>query len=124
MGGGCTSKAALMFLVLGMAVLPSTLATNYVVGDSAGWNLGVDFVAWVSSKTFKVQDTLHFEFTSPHTVAVVDQSAYLTCDASHPIINDVSGSFTFTLTATGVYSFISAWDGDCNAGLSMQLVVA
>ncbi|KAK4390235.1 hypothetical protein Sango_2086800 [Sesamum angolense] len=101
MGGGCTSKAALMFLVLSMAVLPSTLATNYVVGDSAD-----------------------FEFTSPHTVAVVDQSAYLTCDASHPIVNDVSGSFTFTVTATGVYSFISAWEGDCNAGLSMQLVVA
>ncbi|KAL0361580.1 UNVERIFIED_CONTAM: hypothetical protein Sradi_3842500 [Sesamum radiatum] len=58
MEGGSTTKTALMFLVLSVAVLPSTLATNYVVGDSAGWNLGVDFAAWVSSKTFHVQDTL------------------------------------------------------------------
>ncbi|KAK4428470.1 hypothetical protein Salat_1146600 [Sesamum alatum] len=118
------SKFALMFLVLSMAVLPSTLATNYVVGGNLGWNLGVDFAAWLASKSFHVGDTLHFDFTSPHTVAVVDQSAYLSCDASHPISNDVSGSFTFTLSSSGVYSFISAWAGDCDAGLKMQVVVS
>ncbi|KAL2243776.1 UNVERIFIED_CONTAM: hypothetical protein Sindi_0495600, partial [Sesamum indicum] len=58
MGGCCASKVALMFLVLSVGVLPTTLATDYEVGDSAGWALGVDFEAWVSSKTFHVQDTL------------------------------------------------------------------
>ncbi|KAL0439799.1 UNVERIFIED_CONTAM: hypothetical protein Slati_2462900 [Sesamum latifolium] len=117
------SKFVLMFLILSVAVLPSTLATDYVVCDNLGWNLGVDILAWLNLKTFHVQDTFHFYFTSPHTVALVDEAAYLTCDCSHPIINDVSGNFSFTFTKSGTYWFTSSAAGDCAASLKMQVTV-
>jgi hypothetical protein len=45
------------FLVLLLA-FPSVFATDFTVGDSSGWNLGVDYTTWPSGKTFKVGDNL------------------------------------------------------------------
>lgn len=64
-----------------------------------------------------------FYFKSPRTVAVVDEAGYLRCDASGAQINDVSGSFSYTFTKSGIVSFISAGAGDCAAGLKMQFLV-
>ena len=42
-----------------MMVLPfNCLATDYTVGDSAQWNLGVNYKSWTSGKTFVVGDKL------------------------------------------------------------------
>lgn len=43
--------------ILGVA-LPSTLATQWIVGDTQGWGLSVDYTTWASGKTFLVGDTL------------------------------------------------------------------
>jgi hypothetical protein len=41
------------------ALLPATAsAADYKVGDDSGWDLGVDYDAWASGKTFNVGDTL------------------------------------------------------------------
>lgn len=45
------------FLVLVLA-FPYVFGTDYTVGDSSGWALGVDYATWVSGKTFKVGDNL------------------------------------------------------------------
>ncbi|KAF6158824.1 hypothetical protein GIB67_012467 [Kingdonia uniflora] len=37
---------------------PAVYATEFTVGDKAGWNTGVDYGAWSTGKTFKVGDTL------------------------------------------------------------------
>jgi len=44
------------FLAINMA-LP-TLATFYIVGDSLGWQIGVEYSTWTSDKTFIVGDSL------------------------------------------------------------------
>lgn len=44
------------FLAINMA-LP-TLATFYTVGDSLGWQIGVEYSKWTSEKTFVVGDSL------------------------------------------------------------------
>ena len=33
-------------------------ATTFIVGDDQGWTIGVDYIAWVRGKTFKVGDKL------------------------------------------------------------------
>lgn len=49
------------FVILGIAVilLPTiAMATEYIVGDDKGWNLGVDYQAWAKDKMFNVGDSL------------------------------------------------------------------
>ena len=45
-------------LILVLAAVPTVLAVTFQVGDTAGWNSGVDYTTWVSGKTFRVGDTL------------------------------------------------------------------
>ncbi|KAG8377358.1 hypothetical protein BUALT_Bualt08G0024800 [Buddleja alternifolia] len=117
-----SSKIVCLLLILSLA-LPGTLATKYEVCDNEGWTVGVNIAAWLLPKIIHVGDSFR-NFKSPHTVAVVDEIGYLTCDASKAEVNDVSGSFSFTFTKTGIYSFISAGAGDCLvAGLKMQVIV-
>lgn len=50
---------ATAFVMLLVAAAPAAYATQYVVGDSAGWtNFGTDYGTWASGKTFAVGDTL------------------------------------------------------------------
>lgn len=46
-----------LILVLYM-VMPISSATDYTVGDTSGWSLGVDYSTWTSGKTFVVGDSL------------------------------------------------------------------
>lgn len=52
------SKIAATSLLLVLAIVPAALAVTYTVGDTAQWNTGVDYTAWVKGKTFRVGDTL------------------------------------------------------------------
>ena len=46
-------------VAIAMMVLPfNCLATDYTVGDSAQWDLGVNYSTWASGKTFSVGDKL------------------------------------------------------------------
>ena len=47
------------FIMVGfVSLFVSALATEYNVGDSSGWNLGVDYATWASQYSFKLGDTL------------------------------------------------------------------
>lgn len=53
------------FVILGIAVilLPTiAMATEYIVGDYKGWNIGVDYQAWAKDKMFNVGDSLGMYF--------------------------------------------------------------
>ncbi|CAN1186159.1 Blue copper protein [Linum perenne] len=53
--------AKMVVVMIGVVVgvlVPTTLATQYVVGDGSGWNVGVDYKAWAEGKTFFVGDSL------------------------------------------------------------------
>jgi len=51
-----TSMIASFFVLL--LVFPYAFATDFTVGDTSGWDLGVDYTKWASGKTFKVGDNL------------------------------------------------------------------
>lgn len=39
-------------------MITSCVATDYTVGDWAGWTLGLDYNSWTAGKTFTVGDNL------------------------------------------------------------------
>jgi ABC-type sugar transport system substrate-binding protein len=61
-----TLLAALAAVVAMTALLPATAsAASYTVGDSSGWDLGIDYGAWADGKKFRVGDTLGTWYKQP-----------------------------------------------------------
>ncbi|WOK96239.1 stellacyanin-like [Canna indica] len=96
-------------------------STDYTVGDSKGWELGVDYSTWASDKKFAVGDKLVFNYGSPHNVEEVSSSDYASCSSSSPISTDTSGSFTVTLSATGKRYFICGVSTHCSSGMKLEV---
>ncbi|XWS14958.1 hypothetical protein CRYUN_Cryun35bG0053000 [Craigia yunnanensis] len=112
---------ACLLLVLCM-VVPS-LATVYTVGDTSGWTTGVDYSAWTNGKTFKVGDSLIFNYPTSHTVDEVSSSDYSTCTVSNAIATDNSGATTVALKTTGTHYFICGVMGHCGNGMKLAVKV-
>ncbi|KAJ0519740.1 putative Phytocyanin domain, cupredoxin [Helianthus annuus] len=73
----CNVAVAGLMVALSFMLLVSTKV--YIVGDSAGWALSVDYYTWASDKTFKVRDSLVFTYDGSHIVDLVSSSDYDTC---------------------------------------------
>ncbi|KAL7203917.1 hypothetical protein ACSBR2_017053 [Camellia fascicularis] len=114
--------AALMMILLIAA--PAAYATQYTVGDNAGWAQQVDYTAWVSGKTFRVGDTLLFTYASTHSVDVVSQSDYNSCNTANPITPYTGGSTVVNLNTTGSMYFICPTGGHCQSGMKLAVTVA
>jgi len=63
-----------LVLLAAAAAAPAS-ATDYVVGDSSGWNSGVDYTTWAKGKTFSVGDNLGKLVTSLNLGNVTHMSA-------------------------------------------------
>ncbi|KAF3787621.1 Blue copper protein [Nymphaea thermarum] len=98
-------------------------ATDYTVGDTSGWTLGVDYNNWVSGKTFQVGDRLVFTYGSTHTVDEVNQASYASCSSSSPISSATDGNTTITLNTAGTHYFICAISGHCQQNMKVQIPV-
>ncbi|XP_038996639.1 blue copper protein-like [Hibiscus syriacus] len=109
-------------LVVASMVVPS-LATVYTVGDTSGWTSGVDYGTWTKGKTFKVGDTLVFNYPTMHTVDEVSSSDYSTCTVGNAIRSDKSGATTVTLKTTGTIYFICGVPGHCTDGMKLAIKV-
>ncbi|XP_059290374.1 blue copper protein-like [Lycium ferocissimum] len=96
-------------LVVMMAVLGSTNAAVYQVGDS----------------NFQVGDTVVFNYNPQlHNVRQVDINDYNSCTDNNPIASYNSGSDSVTLETAGEYYFLSGVPRDCAAGLKFHLNIA
>ncbi|CAM8979190.1 unnamed protein product [Rhodiola kirilowii] len=111
-------------LVLALVVPLPSLATDYTVGDSAGWAIGTDYDTWAKDKTFKVGDNLVFKYSSGHTVDEVKSADYSSCTIGNSISTDSSGSTTISLKTTGDHYFICGITGHCSSGMKLSVKVA
>ncbi|XP_019174177.1 PREDICTED: blue copper protein-like [Ipomoea nil] len=111
-------------LILGMmlSAVPC-LSTVYTVGDTAGWALSVDYGTWSSAKTFKVGDSLVFNYPGGHTVDEVSPSDYQSCTVGNSISTDSSGATTIPLKTAGKHYFICSVMGHCSGGMKLVVTV-
>ncbi|KAL5860241.1 hypothetical protein ACOSQ4_001537 [Xanthoceras sorbifolium] len=100
------------------------------VGDSAGWTNtrsrddNVNYNKWALSKSFKVGDTLLFEYNPQiHNVMQVNRRDFLSCRPTDPMISSYStGKDLISLNAPGYYYFVGA--NHCEDGLKFEIRVS
>ncbi|KAK6257321.1 hypothetical protein QUC31_000780 [Theobroma cacao] len=110
-------------LVLVLCMVVPSLATDYTVGDTAGWSTGVDYSIWTQGKTFNVGDSLVFNYPTSHTVDEVSQSDYSTCTVGNAISTENTGATTITLKTAGTHYFICGVIGHCGNGMKLAVTV-
>ncbi|KAH7679660.1 Cupredoxins domain-containing protein [Dioscorea alata] len=119
------TRVCYIVVLLLVCCVSLVLSTDYTVGDTSGWNSGVDYSSWTSGKTFNVGDNLVFSYTSGvHTVAEVSSSDYDSCSSSNALTSDSSGSTTVALKAAGTRYFICSVPGHCSNGMKLSVTVA
>lgn len=116
---------AATLLMIMMVVLPyKCMATQYTVGDTQQWNLGVDYSTWASGKTFAVGDKLVFSYSALHSVMEVSKADYDACSTSNALKSYNGGSTTITLDSPGAKYFICGTGGHCSGGMKLGVTVA
>ncbi|EOA24750.1 hypothetical protein CARUB_v10018027mg [Capsella rubella] len=117
-----SNSVATLFLVLA-AVVPSILAVTFQVGDTAGWNSVVDYTTWASGKTFRVGDTLEFQYDPSHSVSVVDKAGFDGCDSTGETQSFSGGDTKINLTTVGTMYFLCPSPGHCLGGMKLAVSV-
>ncbi|KAG1347852.1 lamin-like protein [Cocos nucifera] len=117
------TATALLPLLLLFLTLATVSADKFTVGDSKGWNPGVNYTEWEKKhRPFHVGDWLVFYYQAGMAdVVQVDEVAYNKCDASNPITNYSKGrSYAFELNQTKMYYFICSY-GYCYQGMKVAI---
>ncbi|CAN7062267.1 unnamed protein product [Brassica oleracea var. botrytis] len=117
---GSTAAGALLLL---LAVVPAVFAVTYQVGDIGFWNSGVDYTDWVTGKTFRVGDTLEFQYGPSHSVAVVNKAGFDACDSTGATQTFSGGDTKIDLTTVGTMHFICPTPGHCQGGMKLAVTV-
>ncbi|KAM7268171.1 hypothetical protein ACFE04_010337 [Oxalis oulophora] len=88
-----------LFFTLILALFKTSLATDYIVGDSEGWTAmgGVDYQEWVSQKSFYVGDTIEFQYNNKFHNIVLEKAEH--------------------------YYFLCGYPGHCQAGQKLDILV-
>jgi len=115
------SMAMMMVLVFPYNCMAKT---NYTVGGSQQWNLGVNYATWATGKTFREGDSLIFKYTTVHDVLEVSKSAYDSCSTTNPTATNQGGSTTIVLASIGNRYFICGTAGHCAGGMKLAITVA
>ncbi|KAI3672513.1 hypothetical protein L6452_38602 [Arctium lappa] len=118
-----TYDVGIMGFMVILSCFTSGLAKVYTVGDTAGWALSVDYTTWTSDKTFKVGDSLVFNYDSSHTVDEVSSGDYTTCTVENSIVSYNSGPTTIALNTTSKHYFICGVVGHCSGGMKLTVAV-
>ncbi|XVE95247.1 hypothetical protein REPUB_Repub02eG0079800 [Reevesia pubescens] len=118
-----SSSLGMVCLLLVLCMVVPSLAIVYTVGDTSGWTTGVDYTTWTNGKTFKVGDSLVFNYPTSHTVDEVSSSDYSTCTVGNAITTDNSGATTFALKTAGTHYFICGVIGHCGNGMKLAVKV-
>ncbi|EMS63360.1 Early nodulin-like protein 1 [Triticum urartu] len=106
--------ASLLPLLLLLALLDASRATNFEAGDSQTYN------HWASKNHFHVGDIVHFKYNVDSVMEVTEEE-YNKCESSHPIFFSNNGNTEVRLDRPGPFYFISGATGHCQGGQRMVI---
>ncbi|XP_008437169.1 blue copper protein 1a-like [Cucumis melo] len=116
-----------LFVLLSFAVVmsaPSALATNYTVGDDAGWSINVNYTVWAQGKMFNVGDMLIFNYPpGDHNVFKVNGSDFKSCTVPKDQNALATGSDVIVLAKPGRKWYICGKEGHCGQGQKLVIDV-
>ncbi|KAK7330089.1 hypothetical protein VNO77_24275 [Canavalia gladiata] len=122
--------AILMVVIAAAVLLHSTQAAEYKVGGDTGWTSfppgGESFYSkWAANFTFKVNDTLVFNFESgSHSVAELTKDNYDKCEVNKNIKVHNTGPARISLTSAGEFYFSCTFSGHCSSGQKLSIKVS
>lgn len=123
-----TSPAPSVSIAPAKAPAPASVAQTFIVGDNMGWSVPtggpVSYQRWANGKSFKVGDTLVFNFVNgAHNVARVSKAAYDTCNTTSPINTISTGPARITLTNSGEHYYMCTFPSHCSMGQKLAINV-
>ncbi|CAN4105903.1 unnamed protein product [Withania somnifera] len=119
------AKPLLIFIVLIIisVIISSSSATNYIVGDSSGWDISTDLDSWLVGKRFKIGDVLVFQFSSFHSVSEVTKENFDGCNTSNVLDSSKNGNTSFPLTKPRDRYFVCGNRLHCLGGMKLHVNV-
>ncbi|KAK4369258.1 hypothetical protein RND71_013050 [Anisodus tanguticus] len=110
------------------APAPASVAQTFIVGDNKGWSVPtggpVSYQRWANDKSFKVGDTLVFNFVNgAHNVARISKASYDSCNTTSPINTISTGPARITLTNSGEHYYMCTFPGHCSMGQKLAINV-
>ncbi|WMV31549.1 hypothetical protein MTR67_024934 [Solanum verrucosum] len=119
------AKPILFFVVLILIslIICSSSATNYIVGDSSGWDISTDLDTWLVGKKFMIGDVLVFQYSSVHSVSEVTKENFAGCNTSNVLDSSKNGNTNFTLTKPGDRYFVCGNRLHCLGGMKLRVNV-
>ncbi|KAI3891048.1 hypothetical protein MKW98_007353 [Papaver atlanticum] len=123
------SRMVLLIVVAATVFQCATAQTSHVVGDSLGWIIPASpsvYSTWASKQTFKVGDSLVFNFAGLHTAAEVSKADYDSCNAAATPIGSLlaASPATIRLATAGNHYYICTVGVHCSAGQKLSITVA
>ncbi|KAK7388670.1 hypothetical protein VNO78_23493 [Psophocarpus tetragonolobus] len=121
--------ATLVVVVVAAVFLQSTKAEEFEVGGTTGWTSfppgGDSFYSkWVANFTFKVNDTLAFNFESgSHSVVELTKANYDKCEVNDNIKAYNRGPARVPLDRPGEFYFSCTFSGHCSSGQKLSIKV-
>ncbi|XP_020227482.1 blue copper protein [Cajanus cajan] len=108
---------------------PSTGPATFIVGDATGWTVpsggAAFYTTWATGKTFKVGDTLVFNYpASAHNVEEVTKEKFESCNSTSPIATYTTPPVRLTLNKSGEHYFICGVPGHCLGGQKLAINVS
>ncbi|KAL2547395.1 stellacyanin-like [Forsythia ovata] len=120
-----SSKIFFIAFFVAIVAAPAALATEYVVGDDAGWKLNFDYQKWADGKPFVVGDKLIFKYTEKaHNVHRVNGTAFQQCMPSDESEALTSGYDVITLATSGRKWYICGVGKHCANGMKLAITVS
>ncbi|KAL1830127.1 hypothetical protein DCAR_0209535 [Daucus carota subsp. sativus] len=105
------------------AIIAPALATDFVVGDEAGWKTNFDYKTWAAGKEFHVGDKLIFNYPAGvHNVHKADLASFQSCTPSATSVALTTGSDVITLASEGKKWYLCSIASHCASG-NMKLAI-
>ncbi|XP_038695387.1 blue copper protein 1a-like [Tripterygium wilfordii] len=120
-----SSRVLVVFSIVA-AIVSTTLAKEFIVGDEVGWIKGYNYNTWAKNKDFRVGDTLVFKYLAgSHNVWKVNGSTEFKDCKTPPPPNKAltTGNDIITLATSGVKWYICGFPEHCEYGQKLAIFV-
>ncbi|XP_009624033.1 cucumber peeling cupredoxin-like [Nicotiana tabacum] len=117
-------------LAVASLVQDTTAQTVHVVGNNIGWTIpnngAAAYTNWAAGKTFRIGDTLVFNFmTDSHDVLQVQKTSFDGCNSQNAIGNPImAGPANVTLDSAGDHYYICTFGRHCQNGQKLAITVS